>query len=98
MLKFEVLILEFLSVNRFAPGTVVLGEITSLKHELWNDSVEDCSLISEAVLSGTELSEISGSLRYICIKQLESDSSSFFPVDFNVEEGIAHFMDIKICL
>ena len=40
MLQLEVLISEFGSVDRFSSSAVVVGEVSSLEHELGDDSVE----------------------------------------------------------
>lgn len=41
VLLVEVLVSEFGSVDRFSSSAVVVGEVSSLKHELGDDSVED---------------------------------------------------------
>ena len=38
--QLEVLIGEFLSVNTFAASSVVVGKISALAHEAWNDPME----------------------------------------------------------
>ena len=40
VLKVEVLVREFLSINGFSTGTVAIGEVATLSHELWDNSVE----------------------------------------------------------
>lgn len=42
--------------------SVVVGEVTTLEHELGDDSVEARTGVSEAVLSSAELSEVSSGL------------------------------------
>lgn len=37
VLKLEVLVLELLAIDRLAAGTVTLGEVATLKHELDGD-------------------------------------------------------------
>lgn len=43
--------------------TVTIGKVATLNHELLDDSVERRTLISETLLTGTELPEVLGSLR-----------------------------------
>ena len=40
VLKVEVLVRESLSINGFSTGTVAIGEVATLSHELWDNSVE----------------------------------------------------------
>lgn len=48
---------------------VATGEVTSLKHELRNDSVERRTSVSESLLASAESTEVLGSLwDYIIVK------------------------------
>lgn len=58
VLQLEVLILELLAVDGLAPGTVVVGEVTSLAHEAGDDSVEDGPLVAESFLPRAESAEV----------------------------------------
>jgi len=40
VLQLEVLILELISIDALAASAVVVGEVTSLAHEPWNDAME----------------------------------------------------------
>jgi hypothetical protein len=51
VLELEVLIGELLAVDGFATGSVAVGEVTTLDHELLDDTVEGGALISEALLA-----------------------------------------------
>ena len=51
VLELEVLIGELLAVNGLATGSVAVGEVTTLDHELLDDTVEGGALISEALLA-----------------------------------------------
>lgn len=39
MLQGEVFIFEFVTIDGFATSAIVVGEITSLAHEIWDDSI-----------------------------------------------------------
>jgi hypothetical protein len=52
--KLEVLIREFLAVDRLSTGTITTGEVTALDHEALDDTVEGRALITEALLTGSE--------------------------------------------
>ena len=58
VLELEVLILEFVSVDGLSSSSVVVGEVTSLAHEIVDDTVERGSLVSESLLSCAQGSEV----------------------------------------
>lgn len=60
MLQLEVLILELVAVDGLAASAVVVGEITTLAHELGDDAVESRSLVAESLLAGAQGTEILG--------------------------------------
>ena len=51
MLELEVLIGKLLAVDGLATSSVSVGEVTTLDHELLDDTVEGGALISEAFLA-----------------------------------------------
>ena len=57
--QLEVLIGELLTIDGLATSAVATSEITTLKHELWDDAVERGALVSEPmfflVAQGTEV-------------------------------------------
>ena len=50
-------------------------EVTTLKHELWDDAVEFRPSVSEALLTGAEGSEVLGSLGNDIIVENEVDAT-----------------------
>ena len=63
----EVLVVEFSSVDGLSTSSVSFGEVTTLGHESWNDSVETASLeveglsgLTNSLLSSAESSEVLG--------------------------------------
>lgn len=64
MLQGEVFVFEFVTVDGFAASAVVVGEITSLTHEVWNDTMESGSLVSETFFAGAQSTEVFTRLRY----------------------------------
>jgi hypothetical protein len=63
----------------------VLGEITSLQHELRNDTVETGALIAKAVLACGKLSEILCSTGDDVIIKLEYDSTCRHVADGDIK-------------
>lgn len=64
MLQSEVLILEFIAVDGFSTSAVVIGEITTLAHEVWNHAVECGVFVAKTFLAGAKGTEVFTSLRH----------------------------------
>lgn len=62
MFEGEVLVGELLTVDALASGAVLLGEVTTLEHELRNDTVEWGAGVAETLLAGAESAEVLSSL------------------------------------
>lgn len=75
MLELEVLVFELLSIDGFSSSAVFVGEVTSLNHKLRDDSVEGAALVSEALFSSAEGSEVGSSQRDDLIVEKEGDSA-----------------------
>jgi len=59
MFEFEILVSKSPSVDALTSSAVVVGEITTLCHEISDDSVEVWSLVSETFFMRAEGTEIS---------------------------------------
>jgi hypothetical protein len=75
VLQLEVLIGELLTVDGLAASAVTTGEVTTLEHELGDDTVERGALVAEALLASAESLEVGGSLGDNIIKQVEVDAT-----------------------
>lgn len=69
--QLKVLVLESRAVDGFAAGAVMVGEITTLAHEIRYDPVETATLVTEALISGAERAEILRRLGHNIPPQLE---------------------------
>lgn len=58
MLQHKVLVVKLAAVDGLAAGAVVVGEVASLAHELWNDAVEAGALEAEALLVRAQAAEV----------------------------------------
>lgn len=58
VLQDEVFVLELVSVDGFASGSVMVLEVTTLAHEVRDHTVEGGTLVAEALLSGAESAEV----------------------------------------
>jgi hypothetical protein len=58
VLQLEVFIRELCTINRLSTRSVVVGEVPSLAHEVRNDTVERRALVTEALLTSAQSTEI----------------------------------------
>lgn len=58
VLQDEVLILELVSIDGLASGSVMVLEVATLAHEVRNHTVEGGALVAEAFLSGAESAKV----------------------------------------
>jgi hypothetical protein len=93
MLQLEILVWELFAVNRLAASTVERGEITTLDHELFNDTVEDrtlevqwLALLSHSLLSRAESPEVLGGLGNDIVEQFKGNATGLLLADLNVKE------------
>lgn len=54
---------------------VATGEVTTLKHEVGDDTVEGGALVAEALLAGAESAEVLGSLWDDVAEEVEVDAA-----------------------
>jgi len=90
VLELEVLICEFLAVDGLSTSSVAPGEVTTLEHELGDDTVERGTLISEAVLASGKLTEVLGSLGDDVVVQLEGDATGVNTANGDIEVDVGH--------
>jgi hypothetical protein len=84
----EVLIIEFLSVDGFSASAIAFGEVSTLDHELGDDTMEARALVAEAMLTGGELEEVPGCLWDLVAVETHDDAA----------EGLATLLNVKVDL
>ena len=96
VLDLEVLVVELTAVDGLAAHTVSVSEVTTLKHEVRDDSVEARSLVvegfargSNALLASTESTEVLGGLGNGLTEKTEQDAASRLVINLDVEEDLA---------
>jgi len=60
VLQCEVLVLELVSIDGLSASAIVVGEVTTLAHEVGNDTVEGGGLEAVALLAGAQGAEVLG--------------------------------------
>ena len=73
--------------------TVTTGEVTTLEHEVGDDTVEGRALVAETVFTSGELTEVLRGPRDNIVEELEDDATSGLVVDGDVELKIKHKVD-----
>jgi hypothetical protein len=58
VLQREVLVLELVSIDGLSASAIVVGEVTTLAHEVGNDTVEGGGLEAVALLAGAQGAEV----------------------------------------
>ena len=71
MLQGEVFIFEFVAIDGFATSAIVVGEVTGLAHEVWNDTMESGSLVTETLFASAQSAEVFAGLWYNIGTELE---------------------------
>lgn len=102
VLYLEVLVVELATINGLTAHTIAVSEITTLKHEIRNDSVETRTLIveglaggSNTLLTSTKSAEVLGSLGDSLAEETEQDASHRLVVDLNIEEDcVGHLLKV----
>lgn len=70
VLQGEVLVSELVAVDGLATGTVVVGKVSTLAHEVGDDAVESGALVTETFLASTQGAEVLHRLGHYVIPQL----------------------------
>lgn len=68
-----------------ATGTIALGEVTTLDHEVLDDTVESRALIAEALLAGSQSAEVLSSLGHRLAIQSQHDATQVLVAVLDVE-------------
>lgn len=94
MSQLKVLVLEPGAVDGFSTGAIVVGEVTTLAHEVRNHPVKTAILVAETLLSGTKSAEVLRRLGDNILPQLHHDAAHGLAVRGHVEENAwqCHFL------
>ena len=100
----EVLIVEFSAVDGLATSTVASGEIATLGHETWDNTMEFATLEVEvlalgahAFFTGAKGAEVFGSLRSVLRVEGNFNSAGSLAADANIKEDCSH-CESFVCL
>jgi hypothetical protein len=85
VLELEVLILELGAVDGLATSAVVVGEVTTLDHEVLDNSVESRAFVTKALLAGSKSSEVLGCLGHSLAVETHNDTAEILVTMLDVE-------------
>ena len=78
--------------------TVTTGEVTTLEHEVGDDTVEGRALVAETVFTSGELTEVLRGPRDNIVEELEDDATSGLVVDGDVELILSGLVGKIMCI
>jgi len=87
VLELEVLISELSAIDGLASSAVVVGEVTTLAHELRNHTVEGAALVAKALLASAESTEVLSSLGDDIGAESHLNAASRLTVDGDIKEN-----------
>lgn len=67
MLQDKVFIIKFLPIDRFASCAVMVGEVSSLAHELGDDAMEAAPLKTKPVFMSAQTAEVLYNLKQVVV-------------------------------
>jgi len=85
--QLEILIFELRSINGLSASAIMIGEISSLTHEIRNDSVEGASLVAESLFTGAQGSEIFSRFWHDIGTKLDDNSSHRLSICGDIHEN-----------
>lgn len=88
VLDVEVFVGKSLAVDGLTAHTVEVGDVTTLDHELWDDSVENGVLEAKTLFTSTQGSEVFSCLRNNLVEQFKDNSWLLFTVNGNVKKDL----------
>jgi len=86
VLQLEVLISELAAIDGLATSAIVVGEVSTLAHEVGDDTVENATLVTETLFSCAESTEVFGSFGHNITPQLNNYSASRLAVNGHIKE------------
>merc|ERR1719230_2030902 len=92
MFQSEILVLELIAIDRLAPGAIVVSEVSTLAHEIRDDTVKRAPLEVEGLagfprplLARAKGAEILASSRGHVSFQFHDDAPRILPADGHIE-------------
>lgn len=85
VLEGEVLILKFAAVDGFSTGAVVVGEVTTLAHEVRDNPVEATAFVAESLFASAQGTEVLCSLGDDVRSELDDDTANGLSVGGHVK-------------
>mgnify|MGYP006928793926 CR=1 FL=1 len=94
VLKLKVFVFEFFSIDRFSSSSVSFSKISSLKHKLRNDSVENWSLKSKSFFSSAESSKVLCCQWNYTLKEFKVNSTKRLSISDTSKKTLAFYVVI----
>jgi len=85
VLQCEVLISELAAIDGLATSAVVVGEVSTLAHEVGDDTVENAAFVAKALLASAKGAEVFSGLGNNVAPQLNHDPAGGLAVDGHIK-------------
>jgi hypothetical protein len=85
MLQLEVLIRESVTIDAATSSSILVGEISSLNHKVFDDSVEDGAFIAFPNWFFGQFNKVFHSFRNCFAKQTNLNAPNSFTTNFNIK-------------
>jgi len=72
VLQCKVLIFKFVSVDGFSSSAIMVGEVTTLAHEVGNDTMEYASFIPKTFFTSAQSTEVFSCFWYYITTELKN--------------------------
>uniref|UniRef100_A0A1Y1L0Z6 Uncharacterized protein n=1 Tax=Photinus pyralis TaxID=7054 RepID=A0A1Y1L0Z6_PHOPY len=85
MLELKVLVLELCAIDRLATSAVALGKVTTLDHELLDNTVERRILVAKSLFPSSQGTEVLSRLRDSLSVQSHDNTAQWLATMLNIE-------------
>ena len=87
VLELKIFVSELLPVDRFATGAVVVGEVTTLAHEVGDHAMERRTLEAKPLFAGAERTKVFSRLRHHIGPKFDDHTAGWLVTDADVHEA-----------
>ena len=92
MFFLEVFICKLVSINTLATSAIVVGEVTTLTHESWDNSVEAASFVTISFFASAECSEVFRGFGNDIWTEFHDNPTNGVAASGHIEVNFAHFV------
>ena len=88
VLQLEVLVCKLFAVDALAAGSVMVGKVAALKHELGDDTVKSGSFVPEALFFRAQEPEVARRFGHNVVKKFEDDTTGRLAANGDIKKHV----------